>query len=1047
MEKRSGRFILHSVWQWLTHPVEHIQDPLERQFSHWMMRLTLVMGAIVIVTNLIIGNVFGYSMPFFQKPSLLIILVMLMGIGIMYSMSRYGHAAQAGYLACYFFSAMTVWYAIPTDGSPNYQVLSYLVLILVYSIFFLGQRASLAILAFQTSLVLSLPLLESSITYPDVIGVLMFILVIAVLVSLIANYYKQLEENRQQVVQDSEIQYRSIFNSSVYVNMIHDGERVLLCNDAVARLLGWDHAEELVGVHFRDFIHPDDFEMVRARANQRLQGMGQPPERYTHRVIRKDGTVRWVDSQSKVIRFRGNPATLVNAIDVTEQQYFTEIIQRSHAFETIITSISTNFINLESDHLEQGIQEALKEIGEFAQADHAYVILVEGPDNTWFTTAHEWCAVGIPSQQAHFFQQAADGQYRRSIQNLSAGQVVNVTNVAKLGDSWPNDAVAHRTGLQAFIEVPMVYRGVTLGVLGCDSITAPRVWPDDIASMLQIVAEIFASAVQRQRAEQTLKERNQMLEVLNQLGAMAVTTLELPTLLREAARLIGQALHLTSAYISNFHAPSSHSHVLADYYSEAASDLEKISDVGTTYRDHRYEFYQAPQLRQRPFLHVLLHATDTALNPIDVSHFTQYGGQTILNAPLFVKGKRIGSIELWDSRYIRNFTAEELALMESFFAQTALLFDRTQVYHALQSSQEHNTRLLNALPDLVFRQNRTGLFLEATYSNPQDWAFNCQEWVGKLPRQVLSSIAADLFMDTIDVALVTDRVQIFEFDFSRDHETFTYEVRVIKTADDEVLTFIRNITERKQSTQRQLELTVERERVLILQDFISYASHDLRTPITNVKSRLYLLSKIDDREKRQRHIEVMDNELGRLTNLIEDLLTMSQLDSGIMNTTMRIVYINSMLRELAESIQPTTKQKEIEMIFALDEADLSILGDSSALGRMFINLMANAANYTPQGGQITLRSYTKGGGVVVEVQDTGIGIAEEDMPHIFDRFYRADKARNSDSGGTGLGLAIVKKIVELHEGRVEVLSELNQGSTFRVWLPDVRTTMQGSLGQ
>jgi PAS domain S-box-containing protein len=1032
------------AWYDLTNPVPRITDPLTRRTGRWMMTLCLLVGLFTMGYNVIMANLLKASIPFFQRPLPSITALMLLGIIVMYVASRYGYAAFAGLFASYFFSVMVALNALPTDNGANYHVLSYLVLIVVYSQFFLGIKASLGILLFQTLLVLGLPLVDDSITYGNIIGILMFLAVMSVLIGFIANYYKMLEVERQQDIQESEEQYRSLFSSSVYVNMIHNGRQVLLCNEAVARLLGWESAESLIGASFKQFIHPEDYATVTQRARQRLDGSGSPPERYMHRVIRKDGGVRWVDSQSTVIRFRGQLATLVNAIDVTDQQVFSQLIERSRNFEGIITTISTVFINLESDLLDVGIDTALELIGGFALADHAYVILFDDENYHSFTNTHEWRAEGIPSHQA-IYQHIPAQDYAWGIQTMLAGQAINVANVALLQDI-PDKSHLQATGVQAFVEVPMVYRGLVLGILGCDSVTKPTLWSDDVVAMLQIVAEIFASAIQRQRAEQTLKQRNQVLEVLSQLGAVAVSTLELHTLLREAGRLIMEALEMTSVYLCDYNPATDQVTVLADYYAPTANDLERVSDLGMTYVDNRYNDYQAPQIRSEPFLYVLIYADDPTLSEYDRHHFAQYGGQTVLNTPLFVKGSRIGSIELWDSQRKRQFTSDELQLMDSFFAQIALLFDRSQAYEAFNRSEQQNNRLLNALPDLAFRQNQLGFFLEAPLSAHPDLPINPSAWLGKYPQQVLPLLAADAFTDAIEEALASDRVQMFEFEVPHQGEPYTYEARVIKIAAGEVLTFIRNITERKQASQRQLELSIERERVLILQDFISYASHDLRTPIANVKSRLYLLSKIDDREKRQHHIQVMDTELSRLTQLIDDLLTMSHLDSGIVNSTLRAIFINSMLRDLAEANQPSAKQKGIQLVFELAKADISILGNATELSRMFTNLLSNAITYTPLAGQITLRTYVDEGGVVIEIQDTGIGIAEEDIPHIFERFYRADKARSSHSGGTGLGLAIVKKIVDLHDGRIEVQSVVEKGTTFRVWLPDVRMNARKESG-
>ena len=219
--------------------------------------------------------------------------------------------------------------------------------------------------------------------------------------------------------------------------------------------------------------------------------------------------------------------------------------------------------------------------------------------------------------------------------------------------------------------------------------------------------------------------------------------------------------------------------------------------------------------------------------------------------------------------------------------------------------------------------------------------------------------------------------------------------------------------------------------------FVSNVSHELRTPISNIKLYLALLER-GKPEKRARYMEVLRQESTRLQTLIENLLDLSRLDAGRTQVIPRPVNLQDLLANLIEVHRQTAAAKDLHL-----EAQFSKVppanGDRNQITQVLTNLIANAMSYTPSGGEITIQMGTaeaKGRQyVTIAVADTGIGIPPDELPHIFDRFFRGEHVRTLSVPGTGLGLAIVQEIVELHQGRIEVQSEVGQGSTFTVWLP------------
>lgn len=243
----------------------------------------------------------------------------------------------------------------------------------------------------------------------------------------------------------------------------------------------------------------------------------------------------------------------------------------------------------------------------------------------------------------------------------------------------------------------------------------------------------------------------------------------------------------------------------------------------------------------------------------------------------------------------------------------------------------------------------------------------------------------------------------------------------------------RDITHVKDYEKRDLELALERERVEMLQHFIQDASHDLRTPITIMKSSLELLEINGTVEQKVRIVGIL-SQLGFLHGMLEKLFEMSEMDvkEKFDNS---VLDINKMLTDLANDFSLVVQSKQQRLILELAPGTLAIRADAQYLPRVFLNLMSNATNYTPSQGQIVIRSREQEEQIIVEIEDTGVGISTDELPHIFERFYRVDKTRSGEGGHSGLGLSIVKKIIDKHGGTIEVESEPAKGSVFRTCFP------------
>ena len=218
--------------------------------------------------------------------------------------------------------------------------------------------------------------------------------------------------------------------------------------------------------------------------------------------------------------------------------------------------------------------------------------------------------------------------------------------------------------------------------------------------------------------------------------------------------------------------------------------------------------------------------------------------------------------------------------------------------------------------------------------------------------------------------------------------------------------------------------------------FVSNASHELKTPLATMKIMIESLIYQPDMDKnlRTEFMTDINNEIDRLSAVVSDLLTLVQMDSQNVKLSRENLSIAQLIKENAHRLQPIADQKKQKIALSLSDP-CDIYADKSKLNQVIYNLMENAVKYTQNGGTIRVSLQRQGRDARFTVSDNGPGIPKENLPHIFDRFYRVDKARSREKGGTGLGLSIVHQLVLLHGGAISVESEEGKGATFIVELP------------
>ncbi|NLE38393.1 MAG: PAS domain-containing protein [Pirellulaceae bacterium] len=220
-------------------------------------------------------------------------------------------------------------------------------------------------------------------------------------------------------------------------------------------------------------------------------------------------------------------------------------------------------------------------------------------------------------------------------------------------------------------------------------------------------------------------------------------------------------------------------------------------------------------------------------------------------------------------------------------------------------------------------------------------------------------------------------------------------------------------------------------------EFVSSVSHEMKTPLAGIKAYVELLAdgEAEDQATREEFLGVIGAQADRLQRLVENLLNLARMEAGVVKVDKKPRPLNEILEEALNVVRPAAEAKQIALVSDLSKMYLGLLADRDMLLQAAINLLSNAIKYTPEGGQVTLRSRVFDTDVRFEVEDTGVGLSEEDTRRVFEKFYRVKKDKNMASG-TGLGLPLAKHIVEdVHGGTLTVHSTLGKGSTFAVTIP------------
>ncbi|MCA9142185.1 MAG: hypothetical protein H6821_11050 [Planctomycetaceae bacterium] len=339
----------------------------------------------------------------------------------------------------------------------------------------------------------------------------------------------------------------------------------------------------------------------------------------------------------------------------------------------------------------------------------------------------------------------------------------------------------------------------------------------------------------------------------------------------------------------------------------------------------------------------------------------------------------------------------------------------------------------NGLPDAALATNQYGEIVWANQAARNLFALEIDEAAPVLAAKQLSSTALiDLLTDTLKRQSASHRTSELEIAAADGNSCwFRVSCRVLLGEGEEgapevtgTVAVLADISSERGIQKRHAE-------------FVSAASHEMKTPLAGIRAYVELLldGEAEDEETRDEFLSVIDTQADRLQRLIENLLNLARIEAGVEKVDKQNHSLNELLESAHAVVQPSSEQKDIKLVVDLSPMYLGVLADRDMLMQSAINLLSNAIKYTEPGGKVTLRSRMEDNAAVFEVEDTGVGLTDEDCAKVFEKFYRVKKDQKM-APGTGLGLPLAKHIVEdVHGGSLTVSSRLGTGSVFRISLP------------
>lgn len=809
-------------------------------------------------------------------------------------------------------------------------------------------------------------------------------------------------KDSQAGLRQAEAKYRSIFENAIegIFQTTIDG-KYISANPALARIYGYESPQVLIDelTNINQQLYVDSH---RRQEFVRLMQQNGAVLGFESKVYRRDGSVIWICENVRAIRnasgeiyYEGTVEDISDRKQLHEQleirveertiQLRREIIERQKAEQEVrLLQAITQAIS-ESPDLHSALEVALQQVCEFTGWSFGEAWIPQGQtlicSPSWYTSSPKLAEFRSDSQNATFaFGVGLPGRV------WASQQPEWIEDVSSQGDNIFLRALsAQKVGIKAGFGVPIIAQSSqdrepeVLAVLVFFTLIS---CPEDKrqVELVSTVATSLDTLMQRKRAESALKESEERYRAVVEQTSEGIFLVDIDT----------KRILQTNAAFDRLLGYTCDEILQLSLYDLVALDRQTIDNNTLLILQQQHYF-----IAEAPHLH------------------------------------KDGSL-VWAEVNINSISYND---RQVFCAIVRDITERRQAELALHSSLATNRALINAIPDLMFRLNREGVYVNFKAPKNSDLLLPPDLFLGKNVYEVMPQEIAEPTMHYIKKAFSTSEVQVFEYQLQLDQKLHDYEARIVVSAENEVMALIRDITDRKQAEADILyALTKEKELGELKSRFVTMTSHEFRTPLTTILSSTELLQKYSFKwsdEKKLQHFWRIQTAVKHMTELLEDVLLIGKAEAQKLECQTNSLDLRDFCLDLVDEVQITTDKHKITFVSSSDRALAQM--DEKLLRHIFSNLLINAVKYSPQGGEISFELECNLETAIFHVRDGGIGIPENEQNKLFDSFHRASNV--GTISGTGLGLAIVKKSVDLHGGTIGLESEVGVGTTFVVTLP------------
>ncbi len=519
------------------------------------------------------------------------------------------------------------------------------------------------------------------------------------------------------------------------------------------------------------------------------------------------------------------------------------------------------------------------------------------------------------------------------------------------------------------------------------------------------IQSIVRDISDRKATEKLLKRNGQILSVISEATARLFRSPNIESGISEVLESLGNALELFCCVIF---------------------EIENFSGAPQIMIHYSWVEYEAGGFNAKtaitPFIKRMMTTPETILSEVKAGGDADIPEYSFLAIPVQgLLGSR-GFLGMFDRKNSLSWLLADFDAVQTATNLIGAALQRIQYEETIRLNEFRNRMIVESFPDLLIRINADGTILDYN-SSPNHPLFIHRDMItGKKlvetwPEEIVARILGDKNKDTFQVPYWLEG---FQLPFS----SSVYESRLHPINPHEALIIIRDISDMVQLNEMKT-------------DFINRASHELRTPLTAVILMADLIQQGGTPEELDEYWRIMRNELNRQKKLIDSLLMAGRLESGMMKLESVPLDLLPVLKESMEAVSPIANKKGVALTLDAPQEPLNIFGDNGALQQVFINLINNAVKFSPAGSNIKVIISHSNDFIDVSIADQGMGIGPDAIPHLFEKFYRAKNVTVAEIPGSGIGLYIVKSIIEELGGKIEVKSEINNGTTFIVHLKPV----------